>query len=390
MFIVFRSGVSAVSRHSSPPWEVQRSSGRIVTQQSPFIHTAHSQRASDGNPHPRCAAQWADPNDTGLVVTAMDSRTAFYFGQGLAASSVKTYQSGVNRYLKFCQSSEHVPLPVSQCLLCTFVSQLADEGLKHRSIKTYLSGVRHYQIRSGYHDPFRGAPMPRLEYVMKGIKRHQSTVDGASRTRLPITPSLLRKLKEVWSASGAERDTKLMWAACCLCFFGFMRAGELTVPNEEEFDEAVHLCVSDLALDDRRNPSMVRVTVKQSKTDSFRKGVDLFIGRTGTDLCPVAALLDFISARGPRPGPLFVFKDGSTLTRKRFVDWVREALAKTGIDQTKYCGHSFRLGAATTAAAKGVEDCIIKTLGRWESLAYLQYVKLPREQLSGYSAVLAS
>ena len=68
-------------------------------------------------------------------------------------------------------------------------------------------------------------------------------VGGASRTRLPITPSLLRKLKELWSASGAERDTKLMWAACCLCVFGFMRAGELTVPNEEEFDEAVHLCV---------------------------------------------------------------------------------------------------------------------------------------------------
>ena len=84
--------------------------------------------------------------------------------------------------------------------------------------------------------------MPRLEYVMKGIKRHQSMVDGASRTHLPITPSLLWTLKEVWSASGAERDTKLMWVACYLCFFGFMRAGELTVPNNEEFNKAVLLC----------------------------------------------------------------------------------------------------------------------------------------------------
>ena len=68
---------------------------------------------------------------------------------------------------------------------------------------------------------------------------------------------------------------------------------------------------------------------------------------------------------------------------------VRDGLKRAGIDQTKYCGHSFRIGAATTAAAKGVEDCIIKILGRWESLAYLQYVKLPREQLSGYSSLLA-
>ena len=293
----------------------------------------------------------------------MDVHTAFYFAQGLAASSIKMYQSGVNRYLKFCQS-KHSPLPVSQCILCEFILQLADEGLKHRSIKTYLSGVRYYQIRSGHHDPFQGAPMPRLEYVMKGIKQHQAKSGVASRTRLPITPSLLRKLKGVWSASGSERDTKLIWAACCLCFFGFMRAGELTVPSDAEFDEQVHLCVADVALDDKRNPSMARVTVKQSKTDPFRKGMDLFIGRTGTDLCPVAALLDYLSMRRSGPGPLFVFTDGRMLSRQRFVDRVREALVKAGVDQTKYCGHSYRRGAAMTAAAKGVEDCIIKTLGR--------------------------
>ena len=32
----------------------------------------------------------------------------------------------------------------------------------------------------------------------------------------------------------------------------------------------------------------------------------------------------------------------------------------------------------------------MKTLGRWESLAYLQYVKLPRSQLAGASNILAS
>ena len=34
-----------------------------------------------------------------------------------------------------------------------------------------------------------------------------------------------------------------------------------------------------------------------------------------------------------------------------------------------------------TAASRGVEDAIIKTLGRWKSLAYLEYVKIPRDQL---------
>jgi len=69
---------------------------------------------------------------------------------------------------------------------------------------------------------------------------------------------------------------------------------------------------------------------------------------------------------------------------------VREALQKAGVDQSRYCGHSFRIGAATTATAKGMEDLIIKTLGRWNSLAYLQYVKIPRDQLASYSSLLCS
>ena len=320
----------------------------------------------------------------------MDSRAAYYFTQGLAASSVRTYHSGVNRFLKFCQTAKYTPLPVSESVLCAFVSSLADEGLKHRSIKTYLSGVRFHQIKAGYSDPFQGAPFPRLEYVMKGVKRHQAKVGAGSRTRLPITPSILRELKRVWSPSGCDRDTKLIWAACCLCFFGFLRAGEMTVPSDAEFDARTHLCVADIALDDNRSPALIRVTLKQSKTDPFRKGVNIFVGRTGTDLCPVAALLDYLSVRGSSPGPLFTFADGRLLTRQRFVERVREGLSKTGIDQSKYCGHSFRIGAATTAAARGVEDCIIKILGRWESLAYQQYVKVPREQLCGYSVLLAS
>jgi len=67
---------------------------------------------------------------------------------------------------------------------------------------------------------------------------------------------------------------------------------------------------------------------------------------------------------------------------------VRSVLEKAGIDQSKYCGHSFRIGGATTAAINGMEDAIIKTLSRLKSLAYLKYVKIPTEQLANYSGHL--
>ena len=68
---------------------------------------------------------------------------------------------------------------------------------------------------------------------------------------------------------------------------------------------------------------------------------------------------------------------------------VRDALKVAGIECSKYCGHSFRIGAATTAATRGMEDALIKTLERWKSLAYLEYIiKIPRQQLASYSSLL--
>ena len=60
-----------------------------------------------------------------------------------------------------------------------------------------------------------------------------------------------------------------------------------------------------------------------------------------------------------------------------------------GLPKELYAGHSFRIEAAATAAMAGVEDATIQTLGRWQSAAYLQYVRMPSEQLARLSAVLA-
>ena len=131
---------------------------------------------------------------------------------------------------------------------------------------------------------------------------------------------------------------------------------------------------------------MICIRIKQS---AFRKGIDLFVGKTNSCLCPVFAVLNYLCTRGMEAGPLFQFRDGKVLTRQHFVTVVKAGLDKAGIDSSKYSGHSFRIGAATTAAQNGMEDSIIKTLGRWESLAYLQYVKIPRKQLAGYWSILA-
>ena len=52
------------------------------------------------------------------------------------------------------------------------------------------------------------------------------------------------------------------------------------------------------------------LNIKASKTDQFRKGARVVLGATSLDLCPVAALLDYLAGRGATPGALFRLEDG--------------------------------------------------------------------------------
>ena len=161
--------------------------------------------------------------------------------------------------------------------------------------------------------------------------------------------------KQASKTRGVAYDTAMLWAVSCTCFFGFLLF--------------VIRCMC-----------------------SHRKyiAMNVWQGKQNDEVCPVGALLGYIAHRDLAPGPLFHFQDGRYLTRDLLVREIRLALGSVGIDVSAYSGHSFRIGAATSAASAGVEDALIQTLGRWKSTAYLQYIKLPRDSLAGISTILAN
>ena len=258
---------------------------------------------------------------------------------------------------------------------------LATQGIKHSSLKGYLSALRYLQLQGIGTDPKVG-DMALLQQTIKGIKRVQSHQNLQPRVRLPITTEVLRAMQRSWNRDPYDYRNVMLWAASAVCFFGFFRSGEITVPSASNFDASCHLTLNDLSVDDPRNPKAICINLKQSKTDPFRRGIQVFIGATNDRLCPVAALMAYLTMRDKSTStPLFKFQNNEPLSRDRFVMEVRKALREAGIDQSKYAGHSFRIGAATEAAARGLEDSLIKALGRWESAAYQVYVKLPRQSL---------
>ena len=129
--------------------------------------------------------------------------------------------------------------------------------------------------------------------------------------------------------------------------------------------------------------------VPKNFDDRSLQGGGKYVGRTGNILCPVTAVLHYMTIRGQVSGPFFIFEDGAPLVQN-FVDKVKEALSQAGVDCSAYSGYSFCIAAATTAAKQGISDATIKMLGRWKSSAYQVYIKTRREQLASYSCRLGN
>ena len=129
-------------------------------------------------------------------------------------------------------------------------------------------------------------------------------------------------------------------------------------------------------MDNKRNPTVIRVHLKRTKTAQY-SGIDVYLGQDGYELCLVAALLAYIAVRGMSPGPLFQFQDSWFLIREQFISLMRADLDILCRNSKEYVGHSFRIGAATTAVEQGIDDSVIEMLGRWESLVYQLYIRTP-------------
>ena len=267
-------------------------------------------------------------------------------------------------------------MPADEQSLVCFASLLAD-NLHHSSIKVYLSAVRSLHIDNGLPDPLVNCLQ--LQHLLRGMK----CVQGSSPpTRLPITIDLLQIIQ--LSLDVKFHDHVMLWA-CCLGFFGFLRAGEFT--TNSSFDPSIHLAVSDVQADALVDPTCFKVHIKCSKTDPFCLGCVIYVCHGNRIICPVAALGNFLALCGPSPGPLFFFADGRPLTLQQLSSMVQSFLHSAGYHGS-YSGHSFRIGAATTAAPWGVPDRPIKTLGRWSSDAYQQYIRTPIGVLTQVSSQL--
>jgi len=161
----------------------------------------------------------------------------------------------------------------------------------------YLSSIGNLHLASSYHHVYCRALTPRLEQILQGIKLDQASTHPA-RVRLPVTVNIMRSIYSALSKNPNQYQEIMLWAACCTAFFGFLRVGEMTVPTQKAFNGTIHLSLQDVALDSRSTPTIVWLTIKQSKTNPFRKRARLCLGLTDSIVCPVKSLLPYLALKG--------------------------------------------------------------------------------------------
>ena len=148
---------------------------------------------------------------------------------------------------------------------------------------------------------------------------------------------------------------------CYIAFFAFLRIGEITVDGSDQ-SNLIRLNQLSRLMTTQGQVVALQLTICKYKhsTNGCSFLIDIFQEES---CCQVKAVLAFISVRGATSGPLFCWQGGAPIKRSIFVEQLNRALRFCNLDPTLYKAHSFRIGAATWAAAKDLSDAQICQLG---------------------------
>lgn len=255
-------------------------------------------------------------------------------------------------------------------VLLEFVTNRALAGNAAGTIQACLSAIRHYATLA-FQDISQFNNMGLLQMMMKAVRKLPR---APVVKRPPITHDILALvIKHI----GTDNEDRLMLiAAYTLALQCLMRSGELTVKTH---DTQPYLQIKHIAMD-LTHAKRYKLIIPWGDKSNRNQLVPINVLRTQQATCPVHAMHQYIHARQLKGTclphlPLFMTHRGTPLTAARFSTVLRAVLHTADVPNAEdYGGHSFRRGGATEMAAAGIEDSLIRDIGRWKSYTYQEYI----------------
>lgn len=252
-------------------------------------------------------------------------------------------------------------MPIHSSELVLFIAFLKNRDYIASTISTYISAIGFVHKLKQMSDPTKEFVVEKILYSIHKDKKCDS--------RMPITSVKLAQLvKALNDTLSHDYDRILMTAMFTLAYHALLRIGEMAVSNKN-FSNVIkrsqlHILDDKLIID--------FINFKHSNGRKFQLEILPSADKT---ICSVLSMGKYLSKRSQKEGPLFLTSIGEPVSRKYFHKILNGALNFCGLSKAFHKPHSFRMGFATDACAKGMSSDKIRSLGRWKSDAYKLYIR---------------
>lgn len=293
----------------------------------------------------------------------------FYIKNGLAHSTFKSYTFAWHKYANFCSVHKTPLYPVQASSVIAFITHcFVYLNLKPSYIRSLVAGINFFSQLSQSSSSVSLFRDNVIKLLLKSISNVRPSLPDS---RKPITlPILIKLLNTLRLSSYSPYLQSLLSSSFLLAFYGLLRLGEFTSPNNT-FIPSRDLAVSDLSF----HVNYYSLSLKHTKS---KGACTIVIARTDGPFCPFLAMFKFVLLRhklGFSPEPLFLTPEGFPMSSAWFLKHLKLLLAASNLPPSQFSGHSFRIGAATSAAAQGIPTSTLQQLGRWSSSAFASYIR---------------
>ena len=153
---------------------------------------------------------------------------------------------------------QHFPNP-------SFRTHLETCKIARTTIKVYISITQYMHVSAGLHANSNSKLTPCLQLTLTGIQRNQATSHPQEfvysyqlRTLQIMQPINNLLINQLYSCTNI-----LIWAVCCLPFFGLLWINEFTIPSDNSYDKECLPSPVDVSVYDHTNYQLLRVKIKQ-------------------------------------------------------------------------------------------------------------------------------
>jgi hypothetical protein len=138
------------------------------------------------------------------------------------------------------------------------------------------------------------------------------------------------------------------------------------------------------------------VTTRSAKNDQVEAGSRTYVDVQPTTSLDVAFCLAtdaFQWAQKARPKgdeSFLSYRTTWMVNCEAYNAAIQRVAHRMGLHHKRFTSHSLRIGGASALAAAGMPDWFIKKMGRWKSLAFLQYIQFAKSSMRKAFKVLLS